>query len=381
MNNIRVLHIVSDFNIISGGQSSACFSLASLLVDKCDYVAVCFKLSANRTLLDISKEPKRFDTFPYLSSAQLFKILFLDSIITKKNINIVHFHGMWLPIFICAFVAAKIADVKIVVSPHGTLLPWDLERKKLKKWLALKLYQGWILRNVEGFIASSEPELQSIKLLELKSTISTIPIAILEPNQLSDYKFKSSDIKTALFVGRINPGKGLHTLIEAWASLQLSAKHKLIIAGPASTLEEVNYLASLVESVERMHLQDSISFAGLVEGMEKIRLFEEASFFVLPTFSENYGMVVAEALAFSLPVITTYGAPWRDLEDQSCGWWIPVNIEYLKGALAEALSKSPEELFEMGLRGRRLFEKKYSSNSIAISTINAYSNLIKILKH
>lgn len=379
MKNIRVLHIVPDLNIESGGQSNGCFSLAIALIGACDCVSIFFKYFNRSTFLDYCVKSKDIKKFTY-SNKIYCNPYSIFSIIKSQDINIIHIHGMWLPIFLWAFIAGKIAGVKIILSPHGTLLPWDLRRKEFKKRLALKLYQGWILRNVNGFIASSNAEYDSINKLGLRSLIFIIPVPITDSNPITSFDSRASDFKTALFVGRINPGKGIHVLIEAWGSLKPNPGHRLVIAGQATTFEELNYLESLVATVKRLNMDDSILFAGLIEGQDKENFFVNASFFVLPTFSENFGMVVAEALAFSLPVITTHGAPWRDIEDHQCGWWIPIGVEYLKRTLEIALSKSPVELFEMGRKGRELFEEKYSFESIAESTISAYGTLVGVSK-
>ena len=76
--------------------------------------------------------------------------------------------------------------------------------------------------------------------------------------------------------------------------------------------------------------------------------------------SENYGMVVAEALAARTPVITTTETPWGDVEQRNCGWWIRPEVPALERALEEALGSSPEQRDEMGRRGRALIEEKHS---------------------
>jgi len=86
--------------------------------------------------------------------------------------------------------------------------------------------------------------------------------------------------------------------------------------------------------------------------------------------------VVAEALAAGVPVLTTEGTPWRELEERDCGWWIDLTLDSLASALDTALSRSPETRAEMGRRGRELIEEKYTWPSVATEMVEAYSWMI-----
>ena len=116
-------------------------------------------------------------------------------------------------------------------------------------------------------------------------------------------------------------------------------------------------------------------FVGSVYGEDKWRLYQEADVFVLPTHSENFGIVVAEALASGTPVITTTGTPWEELNTEHCGWWVPVGTEPLVKALQAFLQTDEEELKLMGENGRRLIEKKYSATTIAEQFVSLYEML------
>ena len=104
---------------------------------------------------------------------------------------------------------------------------------------------------------------------------------------------------------------------------------------------------------------------GGVYGDEKWQLYRQADVFVLPTYSENFGIVVAEALASGTPVITTTGTPWEELQTKQCGWWIPCTQEDITYAVRAAINATDEKLQLLGLNGRRLMEERYSVESIA----------------
>jgi glycosyltransferase involved in cell wall biosynthesis len=109
-----------------------------------------------------------------------------------------------------------------------------------------------------------------------------------------------------------------------------------------------------------------------VEGEAKTKLYRQADLFILPTFSESFGVVVAEALACGVPVITTKGAPWEGLLTHRCGWWIDIGVEPLATALRAATALSDEERREMGERGRRYVEREFSWPSIAEQMLAVY---------
>ena len=119
-----------------------------------------------------------------------------------------------------------------------------------------------------------------------------------------------------------------------------------------------------------------VDFCGGVYGEKKWELYRNADVFVLPTYSENFGIVIAEALASGTPVITTKGTPWEELNTVKCGWWTKIGSEPTKKALANFLSLSSYELKRMGINGRILVEEKYSTKKIANEMFNLYRKLI-----
>ena len=120
-----------------------------------------------------------------------------------------------------------------------------------------------------------------------------------------------------------------------------------------------------------------ITFCGGVYGDEKWRLFRCADVFVLPTYSENFGIVVAEALACGTPVITTIGTPWQDLEGMHCGWYTEIGVRPTTQALEAFLKLTEQELENMGRNGRRLVEEKYSSRRMAKEMLGLYERMNK----
>jgi glycosyltransferase involved in cell wall biosynthesis len=167
--------------------------------------------------------------------------------------------------------------------------------------------------------------------------------------------------RRVVFLSRVHPKKGLALMLQAWRMLgDLRTAHRLVIAGPG----EPAHVASLERELGAFG--DGVEYLGPVHGDNRLRLLVGSDLLLLPSHSENYGMVVAEALACARPVITTTGTPWSSLVSEECGWWVRPRPVALAGALREALTVPLERLREMGARGRRLVEREHSVRITAL---------------
>ena len=146
----------------------------------------------------------------------------------------------------------------------------------------------------------------------------------------------------------------------------------LHIAGP----DEAGCRAQLEEAISDAGLSQVVSFLGPVEGQRKQSAFLDADLFVLPTHSESFGMVIAEALAHGLPVLTTTGAPWPMLEKHGCGWWVEPTVDGIAEGLRDATSRDPDALRAMGVRGRGLVAAEFGWERVAKQFVRTYEELM-----
>lgn len=283
----------------------------------------------------------------------------------KSNFDVIHIHGTWSPILMVASYFAIYNNIPLIISPHGCLEVWALQHHGLKKKVALILYQKWIFSKAALMIATANQELLSIRRLNISSPIAVIPNGVDYPDVPTHVNSVLS--RKFLFLSRIHPVKGLADLINAWAKVRQPG-WTIVIAGP----DENGHRAEIEKLIVNLGLTSDFEFTGLVTGEKKDALFAEADVFVLPTYSENFGLVVAEALARELPVITTTGAPWKELEEKRCGWWVEPGVEGVANGLVAAMSLSPDELREMGRRGRKLISENYCWKKIGETALEAY---------
>jgi glycosyltransferase involved in cell wall biosynthesis len=298
-----------------------------------------------------------------------------------KEFDIIHSHGMWMFPNVYARQAAVQNNLPFVLSTHGMVESWSLNYSRVRKKLAWNLYEKQNLKQATLFHATSKIERHSLQSLNLKQPIATIPLGVKFPS-VSDRINRTVLIerfpqlhnkKWLLFLSRIHPKKGLEILIKVWADLiNIFPDWHLIIAGSDS----IGYQVKIVKLVESLGINKYVTFTGMLVDIYREAALANADLFVLPTYSENFGIVVAESLARGVPVITTKEAPWQDLQTYRCGWWIDCTSQALTEALIAGINMSSEERQNMGKRGEQLVVNRYSWNAVAEKMEHVYNWLL-----
>jgi len=285
--------------------------------------------------------------------------------------EIVHSNGLWVMPAIYPARAARQAQKPLVISLRGTLSPVALKRSRFRKNLFWAAVQGAAVRQASMLHATSEQEYRDIRRFGLGQPVAIVSNGIDVPAS-AERRSEASGRKTLLYLGRLDPIKGLENLFGAWQ--QLAAHHldwQLKIVGPDSG----GYRAVLERLAQDLALE-RIMFVGPRFGAEKQAEYAAADLYVLPSFTENFGMTVAEALAQGVPVVTTTGTPWAKLRDHNCGWTVPADVCGLEMALREAFSLPPSQLSAMGARGRLWMQREFSWQRVAADFERAYSWII-----
>lgn len=288
-------------------------------------------------------------------------------ILKHEKPDIVHINGIWMiQTWIIQKEAIKL-NIPTFITPHGMLEPWILQRNSWKKKLALQLFQKKALKMAKALIATADSEKENILKLKFNNNIITIPNGI----DVSEIPFQKTPIlhKKLLYLSRIHPKKGVELLIEVIYSLKEELKeYEIIIAGEG----EQEYINQLQQQLRNHDIQN-VKFIGGVYNEAKWQLYTNADCFILPTFSENFGYVIAESLACGTPVITTQGTPWQDLETYQCGLWIDRNKENLIAAIKKILSMNYDDIYIWGKNGRQLIQKKYTTQIMAQKLYQLYT--------
>ena len=360
----------------------------------------------------------------------------------NEDPDIIHVHGLWLGLYHRAAQWAYARGIPVVWSTHGMTAPWCMRHKRWKKRLAWWLYQRRDLRRASAIHCTSEQEVAWNAALGLKNCF-VVPLGTREVSHAETPSAQRRE-GVLLFVGRIYPVKGLKNLIKAWkivknheayvgtlpknycsphynpvdpvnpveknsANCHLPARPwHLRIVGP----DEAGHLAELKDEVRRLDLEDSVEFPGPKFGTDLSREYDACDGLVLPSFTENFGATVIDALAHGKPVIASTATPWRELRDRGCGWWVDNSPESLASAIRALISgacprpnrglspistgdrhshigdspqiptgDSPHFLgdtprSEMASRARALVSEKYTWPAVADTLIAHYSSIL-----
>lgn len=293
--------------------------------------------------------------------------------------DLVHVHSNWtFPVWWACRTAAR-QGKPYVMSPHGCLDPLRLAHSAWKKRLVGSLDRR-CLRQAAAIHATSAAERDWIRqFLGITAggpQIDVIPNGVDLPASLAMTAAgaKPPDReRTILALGRLHPLKGLDLLLDAWALLgdeRRMGRWRLVIAGP----DEQGTRPRLEARATVLGLAD-VTFAGPVYGDDKMRLFEQADLVVLPSRSENFGVVVAEALAAGIPVVTTTTTPWAEINGR-CGWCVEPAPQPLATALTAAMQLTDDGRAALGARGRELVAAKYQWTSVGRAMADLYSDLL-----
>ncbi len=293
----------------------------------------------------------------------------LWSVVEDVRPDVIHDHGAWLPSNVVAAWVARRADVPLVVASRGMVTEWSLSHQARKKQAAWHLYQKHVFRQASLFHATAPAEVDDLRALGMTQPIAVVPNGVEIPDALPNGQ--PTDGKRALFLSRLHPKKGLPMLLDAWADLRPEG-WTLELVGPS----ENGHRAELEAQASELGLDGDVVFSGPVDDVDKWHKYAAADLFVLPTHSENFGIVVAEALAAEVPVLTTTGTPWQELEAHECGWWVDPEPEAIRDALATALRQSDATRSAMGRRGREFVESTYTWRAVGQRMRRAYEWLL-----
>jgi glycosyltransferase involved in cell wall biosynthesis len=385
----NVIHCVPSLGESGGGPSRSVSQLCNALCQQGSSIGIVTAVDPHDPIVPLNarirltKLEGRGTSFLDRLRAADFRAA-LNAVHQEIPISVIHQHGIWLRSSHAVISFAYSNKRPLVVAPRGMLEPWAINNSKWKKGLAWALYQKRDLERATAFHATALSEAESIRRLGFKQPIAVIPNGVELPEIVdgrwsmedgeSELRYSNSNLpgpRTALFLSRINPKKGLPMLLDAWKKLA-PEDWRLVIAGN----DDSNHLSVLERKIAELGLSDQVEVVGPLFGDDKEQAFLNANLFVLPSYSENFGIVVAEALSYQLPVLTTTGCPWKELQTERCGWWVDPTPAGIEAGLKAALKSSDSERREMGIRGRELVKRHYLWPAIAKDMTRFYDWLI-----
>jgi len=285
-----------------------------------------------------------------------------------RRVDLVHLTAVYSFPTIPTLIVCRVLGKPVVWSPHGSLQRWKGSRRS-----KLKAFWEWVCRAVAPktlmLHTTSEQEAQAARERFPDADVMVIPNCVQIPEQVTHVEGRG--MLRLLYLGRLDPKKGIENLLQACKILNRNYGEawSLTIAGAGDR----PYTESLRDRIAVLSLQQQVRMIGEVAGDAKERLFEKADIVVVPSFTENFGLVVAEALAHEVPVIASRGTPWSRLEEMGCGLWVNNDPESLAKAI-ERISRLPRR--EMGQRGREWMRAEFSWDHGAREMLSCYKRLV-----
>src|SRR5437867_7162446 len=280
--------------------------------------------------------------------------------------DVVHLMAVYSFPTIPTLAICKVLGKPVVWSPRGMLQRWDGTRRPYLKTMWEKICRVVAPKRLILHATSDEEALESQKRLPGVETV-VIPNGVEMPQTIGHCNGRPE--RRFVYLGRLHPKKGLENLLDAYKKLKGSVgiTPSLVIAGEG----DPGYVESVRNRIKELDL--SVRMIGHVAGDAKREFFENADVLVAPSHTENFGVVVAEALAHGVPVIASRGTPWSRVEEIGCGLWVDNHPCSLATAI-ERIASMP--LREMGYKGRQWMQAEFAWDFLAEKMIQVYALLI-----
>lgn len=386
--HMKVLHVIPSLSENLDGPSNAIGKLCKNLVEKgvditiytTDLHPINYESLAG---LDV-KVFKTYEKSNYCFSLGLWRALEQNI----KRYDLVHIHALWVfPTTISAYMARK-KRVPYIVRPCGMLDYYSVYHKRWKSLKKLFYFNALERNNLDRASAiqfTSLEELNRSEHLNIKAPTVILPVGIEKNGFLAlphkggfrmRYPFLKGK-KIILFLGRIHYKKGLEILIDAYKNVvDKTDEVFLIIAGP----DNEGYKNVLKNKISALNLSDKVFFTGLVEDKQKVEILTDSDIFCLPSFQENFGIAVAEAMAARLPVVISDQVNIHsEISDANAGIVTKCDSGEIANAIVTIINNDSLKK-EMGINARNLVFDKFSWDVIAGEMIVHYQKIIKRFK-
>jgi glycosyltransferase involved in cell wall biosynthesis len=300
-----------------------------------------------------------------------------------RNYDMVVVNGLWEYQSFAVWRALHDAATPYVVYTHGMLDPWFKKKYPLKHLKKL-LYWPWaeyrVLRDAGAVLFTCDEERvlarQSFRRYRCREIVVNFGTAgpKSDPQMGVDEFYtrypKLRNKRIAIFLGRIHEKKGCDLLIQAFANVLASdSDWHLVICGP----DQTGLQAKLEKLAERLNISDRITWAGMVDGELKWGALRAAEIFVLPSHQENFGIVVAEALACGVPALISDKVNiWHEVQRDGAGIIGTDDVDGTCAMLKKWLEMSGTEKSNMRKKTRECFLQRFEID-------NAANNLFSVL--
>ena len=366
---MRVLHVIPFLDPVQGGPPIFVLDLVATLTEMgIQSTIVTTQRPGERRMMSTDFRVITFscDLPWYRYSSRLWMWLLENA----ASFDLFHVHYLFtFPSFAAARIG-RLGKVPYVLHPHGVLNVWGLRhRRPLLKRAWLRLFERPILRDAATVLYASDEEKAEATLTHLSENSQILPYAVRPPRadriQLArafHQRRPSRQSLLVLYLSRLDPKKGQEVLIPAWgAIISRFPGALLLIAGSGSPA----YEHSLRQLASRHGIEHHIAFLGFLSGEERWAALAAADVFVLPSYSESFGIAVIEAMCVGTPVVLSNAvALSRAVREACAGLVTPCSVEGVAESLTTMLADS-ELRYRAGEKARQLADRFCSLEAVA----------------
>ncbi|MEA5555388.1 hormogonium polysaccharide biosynthesis glycosyltransferase HpsP [Nodularia spumigena] len=390
---MKVLQVIPSISVVYGGPSQMVIGLASALAKENVEVTIITTDSngdSGQKPLDVTLNcPVKQNGYEiiYFRCAPFRRYKFsLDLLKWLKahacEYDLAHIHALFSPVSSAAARVCHQQKLPYILRPLGTLDPADLRKKKQLKRLYAAFIERRNLADAAAIHFTSEQEAKISERFGVVTQDLVIPLGVIPPEKVENggSLVRSQwgipqDSPLVLFMSRIDQKKGLDLLIPALEKL-LESQHNFHFVLAGTNSQDPDYERKIKEQIANSALRSHTTITGFVSGELKASLLQAADLFVLPSYYENFGIAVAEAMVAGIPVVISDQVHiWQQVRDSKSGWVGATEVETFVKLIGEAL-QNPQECQQRGLNAQKYALEYFSWSAIARQIIQAYQDIL-----
>ncbi|MEB3886584.1 hormogonium polysaccharide biosynthesis glycosyltransferase HpsP [Lyngbya sp. CCY1209] len=392
---MRILQIVPSISLVYGGPSQMVRSLSKALADRgVDLTVVTTDSNGDsgQPPLDVPLDrpvPQDGYQVRYFRCSPFRRYKFSPKLLgwlwqNAGEFDLAHIHALFSPLSTATATVARTRQLPYILRPLGTLDPADLRKKKRLKQVYVKLLEGANIAGAAALHFTSEREAEISERFGAETRDLVIPLGVESPEPVADVgdylnqlQVKGDETEPLiLFLSRVEPKKGLELLIPALEKIwDGGGRFRFVLAG--ANPQDPDYDRQIRERIARSPLAGQTTLTGFVTGKAKTALLQVADLFVLPSYYENFGIAVAEAMVAGTAVAISNGVHiWPQVEQAGGGWVSNCEIDEIATMIQTALGDR-DELRRRGALARDYALEHYSWGAIAEQMIGAYEDILR----
>ena len=387
---MRVLHVIPSLSPTQGGPSVALPLIARSLAKVGIHVDVattddngpgaCLPVP-----LEESVPQEGWNTFYFRKQTEFYKVSWPFRRWVQQHApdyDLVHIHALFSFTSNCAARAARRAAVPYIIRPLGVLNSWGMEnRRRLLKSFSFRFIEQPILRHAVAMHYTSYAEQIEAEQSGVTAPALVVPLGIdvgeyqklPGPEQFFERFPEAAGRQVVLFLSRLDAKKGLDLLLQAFAKVHVHFPQSvLVIAGSG----EESYVSRLRAQAQQLGLAEEIVWTGFLAGADRLSAIAATTAFALPSYSENFGIALVEALAAGLPCVTTEGvAVSEDVREHDAGLVVPCDASAIALALQRILGDSQLRM-RLGANAHRLAAERFSLVTMGLALRGEYQRIL-----